>query len=327
MKKAIKLEKSHKVILKPSQPFSFEKTFYKPSHFPSKLESFSKENKSYSIPYYWKNNLLGVKFTNCGRKISISVFSDKKINSLDFNELISELDYKFSLSMDYTYFYKKFAHDKFLKSSINRIKGKHICTNYSLYHHLIVSIFLQNTTIKRTISMCDAMLEKYGTKILFDNTELIAMWEPNKLKATEKELRNLKLGYRSKFVLKVTDIFIGNKLNEKILRNLDTKTLVKELLKIYGVGKQTVFYLALSQFQRTEYLEHIPLWERKIISKYIFNKTLIDEKEILEWFESKYDNWCGYSFSLIWEDIFFQHKKKPLPWLLKILKEKISMKK
>lgn len=322
----MKLTKSKTIHFRPSQPFSFEKTFYKPSHFPSKLELYSKADKSYYISLSWNSKLFGVKFTDRGKEISISLFSNKTIGIQDFREIISELDYRFSLSMEYINFYQKYSTDKFLRNSIKRIKGKHISTNYSLYHHLIVSIFLQNTTIKRTISMCESVLEKYGTKIHFANIELVAMWEPKDFKATEEDLRNLKLGYRAKSILKVTDFFTKNNLNENLLRYLDTKMLVRELLKIYGVGKQTVFYLTLSQFQRTEYLKHIPLWERRIISKYIFNKQLLDEKEILEWFKSRYKKWCGYALSLIWEDIFYQHKKTPFPWLIKILKEKLDAK-
>lgn len=322
----MKLKKSKTTYLKPTQPFSFEKTFHKPSHFPSTLELYSTETKSYSIPFYWNGKLYGVKFSDLGKQISISIYSNNTIRQQDFKEIITELDYRFSLSMDYSDFYERFNNDKFLKKSIQRTKGKHISTNYSLYHHLIVSILLQNTTIKRTISMCDSVLEKYGSKIFFENIALTAMWEPGELKATEEDLRGLKLGYRASSILKVTDLFVKNNLNEKSLRQLDTKTLIKELLKIYGVGKQTVFYLALSQFQRTEYLKHVPVWERKIISKYVFNKTLVDETNILDWFKTKYNNWCGFALSLILEDIFFQHKKTPFPWLTKILNEKTHVK-
>ena len=322
----MKLLKRKEIIFNPSQPFSFEKTFYNPSHFPSKMEKYSPENRTYYIPLTWNKKIFGIKFSQYGKAIKVSIYSNKNILKKELAEIISELDYRFSITKKYKEFYKKYSTYKFLKSIIKRNRGKHISTNYSLYHHLIVSIFLQNTTIKRTIAMCEAVLRKYGQRIFFDNIELMSLWDLNAFHASENDLRNLKLGYRAKSIIRVTNLFLEMNLNDLSLRKLETKDLVKELLKIYGVGKQTVFYLALSQFQRTEYLKHIPLWERKVISRYVFNKELVDENKIIEWFQYKYEIWCGYALSLIWEDIFHRHKKKPFPWLVKIMKEKIDVK-
>jgi 3-methyladenine DNA glycosylase/8-oxoguanine DNA glycosylase len=192
---------------------------------------------------------------------------------------------------------------------------------YSLYENLIISTFLQNATIKRTIDMTYNMLTNYGKKIKFDNKTLFSLWVPKELNATDEELRKLKVGYRSKNILRITKYFIDNNIDEITLRKLSNSELEKELMKIYGVGKQTVFYLMLSQFHRTNFLKHIPLWERKIISKYIFNKELCSEIEIIDWLKTNYGDWYGFVLSLIIEDIFFKHKQKPFPWLKKILRE------
>ncbi|MCB0751066.1 MAG: hypothetical protein KDC52_06300, partial [Ignavibacteriae bacterium] len=75
------------------------------------------------------------------------------------------------------------------------------------------------------------------------------------------------------------------------------------------------------QFHVTDYLKHIPLWERKILSYYLFKKELVDEKELVDWFNNRYKTWSGYAVSLIMEDVFHQHKLKPLPWMKKIMRE------
>jgi len=201
---------------------------------------------------------------------------------------------------------------------IRRNRGARSFNIYSLYEELIIPVLLQNCTVQRTISMCENMLSKYGTLLYFDKIELYAMWRPEDLNATEEELRKLKVGYRAKNILRITEHFVTNKVSEKELRKLSTDKLEKELLKIYGVGKQTVFYI----IDRADYLKHISLWERKILSKYIFDKELCDEKYLVDWFHKRYHQYCGMAFSLIFEDIFFQHKIKPFNWLKKIMREK-----
>ncbi len=317
--KLTKLSNKTEIELNYKIPFSFEKTFYNPSHFKSGLELY--ENGIYYMSINFKNTRLGLKFSCKNKKLFLNVFSKKTLNNLFINDLIEEINYRFTLNVDYSIFFDNYRNDKYLKDIINRNYGKHISSMYSLYENLIISTFLQNATIKRTIDMTYNMLSNYGKKIKFDDKILFSLWEPKELNATDEELRKLKVGYRSKNILRITKHFVDNDIDEIALRKLTNSDLEKELLKIYGVGKQTVFYLMLSQFHRTNFLKHIPLWERKIISKYIFNEELCSEKQIIDWLKTNYDDWYGFVLSLIVEDIFFKHEQKPFPWLKKILRE------
>lgn len=298
--------------------FLFEKTFYSPSRFSSKLELYDKNKGCYYLPLNLGFIKLGLKYYMCCKQLCVDIYSEKKMNQDTLEKVKEEINFRLSLDNNYSQFYTKYANDKFLKDIINRNRGKQKISIYSLYENLMVSVFLQNATVQRTINMCQNMLEKYGTLLYFDNIELYAMWTPEELEATDDELRALKLGYRSKNILRITEHFIKNKVTESELRKMTTNKLEKELLKIYGVGKQTVFYI----IDRPEYLKHIPLWERKILSKYLFNKELCEEKYLIDWFYTRYGQWCGMALSLIIEDIFYQHKNKPFSWLKKIMREK-----
>ncbi|HRG68433.1 MAG TPA: hypothetical protein PLS73_06270 [Saprospiraceae bacterium] len=314
------LTKNCEVKLRFKKPFSFERTFYQPSHFQSGLELFVK-NKYYT-GINLNNSVYGLKFLFVRNILTLFIYSEKKLSNGDKEKIIKEIYYRFSLLDDYSSFYDKYSNDKYLKKSIRDNYGKHFSSSYSLYEHLIISTLLQNTTVKRTVQMCETLLHNYGTLIEYDGINLFVLWKRENFTASESELRTLKLGYRAKIITRVTTELMSDNLSDEKLRLLETNTLVASLLKIYGVGKQTVFYLVMSQFHRTEYLKHIPLWERKVLSKYLFNKTLLEENKLLKWFNKRYSNWCGYAFSIIWEDIFHQHKKTPFPWLLKIMKEK-----
>ena len=54
----------------------------------------------------------------------------------------------------------------------------------------------------------------------------------------------------------------------------------------------------------------------------VYNKELCEEKYLIDWFHTRYGQWCGMALSLIIEDIFYQHKNKPFSWLKKIMREK-----
>lgn len=298
--------------------FNFEKTFYSPSHFEAKLDLYKKDQSVYYLTMNLGHTILGLKYYIFSGKLCVEIFSEQKLSKDVLEKTKEELMVRLSLDNNDAVFYKKYSKDRLLKSVLNKNRGKRIFKMYSLYEELIISVFLQNCTVQRTISMCQNMLSQHGTLLCFDKIELYAMWRPEDLRTTDEELRELKVGYRAKNILRITEHFVNNNVSETELRRLSTDKLEKELLKIYGIGKQTVFYI----IGRAEYLKHISLWERKILSKYIFDKELCEEKHLVNWFHEQYQQWCGLAFSLIFEDIFFQHKNKPFPWLKKIMREK-----
>ncbi|MBI5332680.1 MAG: hypothetical protein HZB65_03845 [Candidatus Aenigmarchaeota archaeon] len=78
----------------------------------------------------------------------------------------------------------------------------------------MIGIFLQNTAVKRTVQMTNTMLQKYGTKAEFDGREVFVFWKPEEIiKVSEEELRKLKIGYRAKLFIKLSETFF----NEKII--------------------------------------------------------------------------------------------------------------
>jgi len=316
--KKLTLKAKAKLAFDIDDQFNFEKTFYSPSHFEAKLDLYKKEQSVYYLTMNLGYVLLGLKFYIFNGELCVEIFSEKKLSKDVLGKIKEDLTVRLSLNSNDYDFYNKYANDELLGPVIKRNIGARLFKIYSLYEGLIISVLLQNCTVQRTINMCENMLSQYGTLLCFDKTELYALWRPEDLHATDEELRKLKVGYRAKNILRITEHFVKNKISEAELSKLSTDKLEKELLKIYGVGKQTVFYI----IDRAEYLKHISLWERKILSKYIFNKELCDEKYLVDWFHEQYHQWCGRVFSLIFEDIFFQHKNRPFPWLKKIMREK-----
>jgi len=171
--------------------------------------------------------------------------------------------------------------------------------------------------------MFQALLEHYGTMLEFDEKKLWCFWQPGSLQhVTENELRTLKVGYRAKSIKKIDDQFALGLIDEHELRKKDRETQRKELLKLYGVGPATVWYLLFDVFHHADFFDHISPWEQKIYSKLFFDQDPekpVPVKQLLQHFE-KYGKYKQLAVHYIWEDLWWKRKHESIPWLEKLIR-------
>lgn len=308
------------LVLEPQAPYNFDANFHKPSHFPSSDNIW--ENDKFWITMAWERRKLGLKFENEGGinkpKIKLNIYSQRRLAQDFIDELIPEIRWRFNFDSDISEFSEKFNSDEILGPIINKWQGMKPIQANSLYETLIIYLVLQNATVKRSVQMLENLLEKFGKKVRFDGKILSTFWEPYEIvKSTERDLKELKLGYRAKFLTKITEQFIKEKVNEFALRKMPKEEIRKEMLKLYGIGPISVEYLLFEDFYFYDTLETIPPWEKKIMSRLIFDKKLVPSNEILEFFRNKYAGWEKLAFHYIWEDIFWKRKYKRIEWLEK----------
>ncbi len=317
----------YKVIkeIKPTSPFNFNTTFFKPDHFTSS-DNYWQPGIRWQT-WWWQGKEFGLKFENKGTiekpKISVSIYSVAKPNQKLTDSLIEEIKYRYNLGLELGDFYKKFPKDKFLGPVFKRLRGTRPGHPSSLYEYLIIGIVLQNARIGRSIQMFKALLEKYGKLLEFDDKKLWCSWAPGALKnVTEEELRALKVGYRAKSIKRIDDYFSQGLIDEIKLRKKDRETQIKELLKLYGVGPATVWYLLFDVFHHWDFFNHISPWEQKIYSKLFFNQSPekpVSTEKLLKFIE-RYGKYKQLAVHYIWEDLWWKHKKKPIPWLAKLIR-------
>jgi len=135
-------------------------------------------------------------------------------------------------------------------------------------------------------------------------------------KTTEQELREIKLGYRAKFIKRLTEQFVKKEINEFELRKLSKEQIKEKALKLYGVGPASVEYLLFEDFYFLDSLKTIPPWEQKILSKLLFNKTLVSVDKIHNFFK-RFRGFEKLASHYLWEDLFWKRKHKHIEWLEK----------
>ena len=314
------LNRINTVEIIPSAPFAFDPTFHKPDHFTSGDNSWEPGTRWQTLN--WQGIPLGLKFVDDGTvdnpRILLELFSTAQLPGHVTDSLVSEIRYRYNLDLDLSDFYEGFQKDTLLAPIIERLRGMRPGHSASLYEYLIIGIVLQNAPARRSIQMFKALLENYGTLLEFDDKQLWCLWSPGRLQdVSEEELRALKIGYRAKFIKRIDDCFAKSLIDEEELRKKDRETQMRELLKLYGVGPATVWYLLFDVFHHWDFFNHISPWEQKIYSKLFFDKDPEDPvpvEKLLEHFE-KYGNYKQLAVHYIWEDLFWRRESEYIPWL------------
>jgi 3-methyladenine DNA glycosylase/8-oxoguanine DNA glycosylase len=229
----------------------------------------------------------------------------------------------FNLNLDLKPFYEKFAGDPVLGPVIKRWRGLRPGHPSSLYEYLLIGIVLQNATVRRSIQMFKALLENYGQCLDYDGKRLWSFWEPGALTlVSEADLRALKMGYRAKSIKRIDEAFAQGLIDEMALRAADQDTQKKELLKLYGVGPATVWYLLFDVFHHWDFFTHISPWEQKIYSKLFFDQdpeSPVPVETLLAHFE-QYGQFKQLAVHYLWEDLWWKRRNEHIPWLEKLIR-------
>lgn len=320
--KTILLNKKVSIFIQPKPPFNFDGTFHKPSHFLNKLKLENWVSGKYWQTIWVNKRLYGLKIENKGTvvkpAIRVSLYSRRKINSEELERLKHEIIWRFELDKDLTEFNKMAKEDERFYPVFKKWIGTRNSSQFSLYELLIISIVLQNATVLRSQQMLDALLEKYGIGLKFDNKKLYSIWLPEKLNnISEEELRSLKIGYRARFIKKLSCDFSENKIDEFRLRNLDAEFVKKELMKLYGVGPETARILLFEVYHHYDVFDHIAPWQQKIYSQLFYNKRSVPVERIRNHIKKSYGKYSMLAVHYIWEDIFWRRKNRHISWLEK----------
>jgi len=323
IKKVVSLNTKLSVEVKPKAPFNFDATVHKPSHFPAPVEDYTKG--VYRRTMRLGDKVLGLKMRNRGSVddplVSLTFYSAKPLSKMDQDKLMNEVRWRYDFDGDLSEFSEKFKRDKILGPLLAKWRGMHVMCGESLYELLIITIVLQNATVRRTVQMMEALLKKYGTKVRFNGKELYAFWDPERLqKVTEQELRELKVGYRAKYLKKTSEDFVKGVVDEFKLRQMPMEEAEKELDKLYGVGPASASILLFEALHHYDTIEKIGPWEQEIYSRLLFNKELVPAEKILQEIDKQYGKWKTLAMHYIFEDLFWKRKTQKMEWLEKLIR-------
>ncbi|MEK7537965.1 MAG: hypothetical protein AAB619_03260 [Patescibacteria group bacterium] len=302
----------------PKAPFHFDGTFHKPSHFPDQLEDW--EPGVFWQTIRLRGHIFGVKIENQGTvakpKLRVGIYSDRLVSSADADAIRHELSWLFGIDEDLGAFIHLAKKDRRFFPVFKKWLGMRSSSAHNLYGLIIVAVVLQNATVRRSVQMLKALLSRFGVRVRFDGKELYAFWQPAELEnVTEQKLRDLRIGYRAKFIKRLSQDFALGKINEHKLRGSDKATTEDALKKLYGVGPETARILLFEAFRHYDTFEHIAPWQQKIYSRLFYGKSRVSVEKIRRDIQRRYGSYAMLAVHYIWEDIFWRRKHEHIEWL------------
>ncbi|MBI4093081.1 MAG: hypothetical protein HY420_04115 [Candidatus Kerfeldbacteria bacterium] len=309
-------------ILAPKPPFHFDGTFHKPSHFPNRLKLEDWKPGTYWQTIRFRKRLFGLMVENKGTvtkpKLKVSVFSQSRLSREVVESLKREIAYRFELEKDLREFQALAKRDPRFYPVFKKWMGMRNSGQYNLYELLVISVVLQNATVRRSSQMLDALLGRFGIKVIFGGKVLHAIWLPKVMaRVSEQELRRLKVGYRAKFFKRLSQDFARGKIDELALRNKPAEDMKKELVRLYGVGPETARILLFEVFHHDAAFDHVSPWQQKIYSRLFYGKRLVAAEKIRRDIQRRYGKYAMLAVHYIWEDVFWRRKHEHIPWLEK----------
>jgi 3-methyladenine DNA glycosylase/8-oxoguanine DNA glycosylase len=317
--KSLTLARKSSFFIKPTAPFHFDGTFHKPSHFPAPLDAW--EPGKFWTAMRVGSSIYGIRITNAGiasrPKLRIDVFHHRKPDASELAAIRTEISWRFDLDTDLAEFNRAARSDRRLAPIFRRWRGTRGGDRLSLYELMIVSIVLQNATVRRTVQMMNALLDAFGTPLTFDSRTLYAIWRPHEMRdVTESELRALKVGYRARFIKRLSENLADGTVDETAIRSMDLDSARGELMKLYGVGPETAQILLYPACHRYGPMHHIAPWQQKIYSRIFYGRRLVPAAKILADLNRRYGMWATLAVSYVWEDLFWRRKRgERIEWL------------
>ena len=175
--------------------------------------------------------------------------------------------------------------DDNMKESIKYGEGIRIL-NQDLWEMIISFIISANNNIPRIKGIIERMSAKYGQEIKFRGTSYYTFPTIDELsQASVKDLKDLGLGFRDRYVYETTKKIKEGKINLDNLKQEPTNEVRKQLLTLTGVGPKVADCIMLFSTLKRFDVFPVDVWVRRVMNDlYIHNEdeTKVNKKQIQE---------------------------------------------
>jgi len=296
-------------IVRPRGPFSAKTTLLKPSHFPSPFDQAGPDR--YRSVTRVNGEIIGVDAWIEGpAAVGLRLYRPEGSRHSDARHVKDEIRRRLGLDMDVEGYEALWRRDKILRKLPDEMMGARPSSAFALYEFLMICVFLQNTTVNRTVAMATALADEAGQTVVFpDGATLRSFWTPSRLvEVGEERMRALKLGYRAKMLNRLSQQFQNEPQTETALLELVRKEelLRQHLLSLYGIGPASVGYIMFEWFKCVNCFNHISPWELKILSMLLFEKESVDAKEMIAFCTKRWAPHTMLAVHAIFEAVFWR---------------------
>lgn len=311
----IDLRLSARFRFKPVQPYNFELTVKKPAGW-SWFTPYEVWDKGTIWSGFWFGKVpIGVKARTSGKTVVIDIYSPQKLSGDELSKLKYQMSEALGMNDDIRPFYKLIKKNRILKGLVKHLYGMHEGWGMNIFSSLTLAILLQMAPIKRSEEMWHSLIRNYGKTISFDGKSVL-LW-PNERTIAGQDPKTLarkcKLGYRSKFLVKMARQLVAGFPGAEELANMSPEDANDKLQELFGVGEYT------AGFANPHPTFTLDVWSIKIFYPIIFGRRApskdprsgIDKASVAA--EKLWGDWRGYVLTYVLNDLEYLSKKFGIP--------------
>jgi len=214
-----------------------------------------------------------------GKVIKIRQVSDR-LQVQSFTERVNaeSIQNYFRLNDNLPFILSEVNKDKHIRKAIQNFYGLRI-TRQEPWECLISYICATHKNIPAIKEMIHNLCRQFGRKITFDGHSFYTFPKPSDLAETNiEDIRQCKLGFRTKRVLETSKIINSGELDLEALRQVNYEEAKLELLRLPGVGHKVADCVLLFSLDSLQAFP-VDVWMKKIILEFypkFFSQSFIE---------------------------------------------------
>lgn len=230
------------------------------------------------------------------------------VKSNNMENIVNAINDYFKLNNDYESIEKRIVQvDEYVKEAIKNTSGLRLL-NQDFFETIISYIISANNNIPRISKSVNEISKRYGDKVEFEGEEYYLFPTPKQLENVSiEDYRECGVGFRDKYIYDTVKKINSNQIDLDKMKQMDTVTLRKELLKLMGVGPKVADCILLFSCNREEVFP-IDVWVERVMEKLYFNEQTTTKKKILEYAHSHF----GKDAGIIQQHLFYNIREKKI---------------
>ena len=235
-------------------------------------------------------NLVEIQQTQHG--IEFTCYPSKEI------DLLPAIKNYLRLQDDLSTIYASMEMDKRIMSSISEYAGMRILSQ-DPWECLISFICSSASNIPKISRNIESLCSAFGKPIRIKSKTYYSFPSPNELaNATEHEIRNLGLGFRSIYVSKVSAIVASGEFDLHSLKHMSYQKALDRLTLLPGVGDKVANCVLLFSLNKLEAFP-VDVWIQRVIKEWYSpldpNLEKIPDSQLRHWAQKRFGEYSGYA--------------------------------
>ena len=181
------------------------------------------------------------------------------------------------------------SYDKNLKDVVSYCHGLKMIKQ-DPFETVISYVISQNNSVNAIRNSLNLISEKYGKSVEFNNKKYYLFPDIKELvNLTEADFRNMKVGFRDKYLVSVLKNIDGNILNLDEINNMETKVALDIFMSNKGIGPKVASCILLFAYQKFDVFP-VDTWVKKYMKD---SFDIVGEQNIIKYAKKIYKDYSG----------------------------------